>query len=199
MAVLSGHHADLYIAAGPSTAFTDEVCALVSGTTYQITDTAKRHWDPSASFTVEVSGIVQDSSSYELIWASGKIVFKTAPGGIVTVSGAYLTLSQAGQAYNWSLEYGPELATSTVFGSSWVERTAVISDGSGSFERFYLDEEFHTSLGNYFVMALYVNQPSGARFLAVGKLNPTINVRTGELITENVSFSTHGGIDYAAS
>ena len=66
-------------------------------------------------------------------------------------------------------------------------------------KRFAVDDDdyFLTNIEGYFVLALYEVQSTGARYVAIGRLNQNgiTSPRTG-LIEENVSFDTHGWVDY---
>jgi len=88
MAVMLGRSADIYMAVGAGTAMTAEACTLVSGTTYQINNTAKRFWDATATWIVYDGGVPVAAGRYELVYGTGEIVLQVAPGGALTVAGA---------------------------------------------------------------------------------------------------------------
>lgn len=207
MAVRAGQGADIYIvtADGAGTVMTDEACGLVSGTTYQITDAAKRLVDPNIAITVKDGVTPLTADQYEMVFANGKIVLDAAPGGAVTITGEYLTASQLAQAHEWTLNVGPNLRPSHTFGDTWVEQTATTRRGTATLQRFYNDDYWFAEMEDVvskgtFMLVLYVNQVAGSRYLAVGKLsdsNPSFAV--GELGAESVSFDLHGWVDFAES
>lgn len=203
MAVLVGNTADIYIATGTGTAMTGEAVTDLTGGVYQITDTAKRAINPNAAVTVLDDASTVPSANYQIGWASGKITLTNGytAGGTITVTGEYLTLAQAAQAYEWS--YDSEVITeeSQTFGDTWKERTLVMKSGTVSFQRFYNDEYFaEANLGNYYVLALYTNLSGNDRFMAAGHMSSTgITSGENELIKENVSFALHGEVDFATS
>jgi len=200
MAVMVGRAADIHMAVGSGTGMTAEACSLVSGTTYQINNTAKRFWDPTATWIVYDGGVPVAASGYELVYGTGKIVLKTAPGGAVTVTGAYLSPSQVAQAFKWTLTFGPNLIDSHTFGDTWEEKTAALKKGTCSFERFYNDNYFHTNASSIFLLVLYMDQAAGPRYVAVGYLDAaSIEAEEQGLIKESPSFQISGWVDYAAT
>lgn len=199
MAVLTGKGGDVYIATGAGTTFTTEACSVVSGTTYQINNTAKRRWDPTAAVTVYDGGTPVDSSAYYLIHATGKIVFDSAPGGAVTVSGKYLTASQYGQAFDWSANIGYNLAPAAVFGDSWESHKATLGKGTATIKRFTnQDGYFVTNGGSLFLLELHM--VSGTqKLVCYGYADNSVDQSLGNLTTENASFTLSGAADYVSS
>ncbi len=203
MAIRTGSGADVYIIAGDGTGtvMTNEATTLVSGTTYQIDDTAKRIIDPGAAVVVNDGGSPIAISGYEIIYPPGKAVLAAAPGGAVTITGKYLTAAAFGQAHEWSASVGPNLVDTAVFGAAWEAKTAVQRRGSVTLTRFYNDEYFHTEIDHSnFVLILYANQSAGPRWMAVGKLsdaNP--NFSATDVARESITFATTGWWDFAAT
>ena len=195
MSVIAGRKADIYIATGSGTAFTGKSCSVVSGTTYQIDDTAKRFWDPTATFVVYDGGVAIAAGGYELIYGTGKIVLKTAPGGAVTVDGKYLSVSQLGQSDGYIIDFGPDLAETQTFGATWKTRTALLRSGTITVKRFYADSYFLTNISGPFLLVLYPDSGGTATFRAIGFAKDQIQVDENSLIRENVSFETSGWID----
>jgi hypothetical protein len=202
MAVQVGNAADIYIATGTGTAMTGEATTDLTGEVYQITDTAKRAINPNADVEVLDGVATVASQYYQINWGAGTITFTNGyvAADAITVTGEYLTLSQAAQAYQW--EYSAEviLEETQTFGDTWKENTCVMKSGSVTFQRFYNDDYFHLNLGNYYVIALYTNQAGGARYLTAGHCSSVgITAGENETIKENVSFALHGGVTFVAS
>src|SRR5690606_16541080 len=64
---------------GNSTSLTDEAMSLVSGKTYQVTDTAKQLLDIGVALVVEDNNVVVSSANIESIdWLFGKVTFKSS-------------------------------------------------------------------------------------------------------------------------
>ena len=201
MSVMVGKNADIYAASGSGTSFTAEACSLVSGTTYQIDATSKRYWDPTATFTVYDGATPLAASAYQLVYGTGKIILAAAPAGAVTVTGKYLSITQVAQGTEWTLNLGTDLAASETFGDSWKEHTATVKRGSVTFKRLYnADGVFFAGTTTTFLLALYPDFSTSARYVAIGKLgSQQITVPENGLIEESVSFDTSGVVDYAAS
>lgn len=203
MAVQAGNAADIYIASGTGTTMTGEAVTSLGSGVYQITNAAKRAIDPNSSVTVLDGVATVPKTNYQVGFASGKITLTNGytASGTITVTAKYLTLAQAAQGFEWSLDTEVILEESHTFGDAWKERTLVNRSGSVTFKRFLNDAYFtSTNLGSYYVLALYVNQASNIRFMACGHCS-SVGISSGEneLLKENVSFSLHGEIDFASS
>jgi hypothetical protein len=203
MAVQAGSAADIYIASGTGTTMTGEAVTSLGGGVYQITNTAKRAIDPNSSITVLDGVATVPKTNYQIGFASGKITLTNGytAAGTITVTGKYLTLAQAAQGFEWSLDTELVLEDSHTFGDTWKEKTLVNRSGSVSFKRFLNDNYFtSTNLGSYYILYLYLNQASNIRFMACGHCSSAgITSGENELLKENVSFSLHGEIDFASS
>lgn len=199
MAVLTGKNSDIYIATGSGTGMTGEATTSLGSNVYQITDSAKRAINPNAALTVLDGVTTVSPGDYQVYWATGKIAFNGGytVGGSVTVTGEYLSLSQAAQGYEWSLDTELTLEETQTFGDSWKERTPITRSASVTFARFYDDEYFHDNLGSVYVLRLYIDQP-GDSYYGCGAHAASSGVQSGEneVIRENVSFTVTGGLDY---
>lgn len=199
MAVLAGSGGDIYIATGSGSTFTTEATTLVSGTTYQINDTSKRRWDPTATFIVYDGGSPVDAGLYYLIHATGKVQFISAPGGAVTVSGKYLTVSQFAQATEWSVTAGFSLQPSAVFGATWEANTATQGKGTAMVKRFTNQDGYFTTYGGQLFL-LELHMVAGAqKMVCFGYADHAIDVSNTGLTTESPSFTLSGAVDYVSS
>lgn len=111
-------------------------------TVYQITDPEKRVLDPKAPITVEVNSSPV-SSGYKLDRLAGKVVFDSArdPADIVTVSGMYIPMADAAQAYQFSLSSQVMAVEDTVFGQTYVSRKVVMRDHTASLSQWHVVEQ----------------------------------------------------------
>ena len=199
MAVMVGRQADIYIASGTGTTMTGEATTSLGSGVYRITNSARRAINPNAALTVLDGVTTVNPALYRVSFGAGLIIFTGGytPAGAVTVTGQFLTLSQAAQGTQWSLEVQNTLEDAHVFGDSW---TAVQRESTVTFERFYNDEYFHTQGANYYVLALYLNTSTGARYVMAGQLTSVgRTVDNNALIRENVQFASHGQVDFLAS
>lgn len=126
---------------GTSTAFTTEACTLVSGKTYQITDTAKRIWDPNTDIRVFDNSVeVTDDAnieSYDMLF--GKVTFASGytPTTPITITGAYMPMHAVSQPKEFSLNISHNLLNGNYFRASGTDqiRLAGLRDCSGSIGR----------------------------------------------------------------
>ena len=112
---------------GTSTAFTTEACTLVSGNIYQITDSAKRAWNPAVAVSVYDGGVLQAASAYSLNYLYGKITFVAPPGGAVTVSGEYFPLWEVTTVKGYKLALSCALLDSSVMSQTQTHRVRTAS------------------------------------------------------------------------
>lgn len=201
MAVLAGRNADIYIASVSGTSMTGEATTSLGSGVYQITDAAKRAINPNAALTVLDGVSTVPSSRYQVAFGTGKIVFRDyTPAGSVTVTGEYLTLAQAAQGFEWSLDVQPMLEETQTFGDSWKERTCVMRDSTCSFQKFYDDEYFFTNGTRYFIVACYLSVSGADRYVFGATMNSQgATSGVNETVKQNVQFSVHGILDYASS
>lgn len=202
MAVLAGRSADIYIVSGTGTTMTGEAVTSLGSGVYQITNTAKRAIDPNSTLTVLDGVSTVPPANYQVGWASGKITLTNGYtlGGTMTVTGKYLTLSAAAQGTEWSVTPDVTLQETQTFGDSWKEHTAVMRSAQITFGQFYNDEYFHTNRDNYFILYLYANVSANTRWMVAARMT-SAGIATGEndVIRQNVSFQSHGMLDYAGS
>jgi hypothetical protein len=162
---LSGHKIELNIT-GAAIALTDEACTEVSGTVFQITDTAKRVLDPTATFTVDVDAVPEPAANWTLNRLTGTITFTSSQtGSTVTIDGTgYLPLSAAGEANSISISNSANNADVTTFASAqasggYVKRLQQLKDVSIEIGGFYVDETFFDDLvaGNLVVVEFWTD------------------------------------------
>jgi len=202
MAVMVGRLADVYIASGTGTAMTGEATSSLGSGVYQITTAARRAINPNAAITVLDGASAVNPAYYRFAFGSGKVIFTNGytPSGSVTIDGEYLTLSQAAQGQSWALEVETSTEESHTFGDEWKEQTSVMSEASITFDRLYEDSYFQTNIGQYYVLALYLNTSTGARYVCAAQCESAGRTSSNSsLVRENASFVVHGQLDYVAS
>lgn len=202
MTVKAGNKADFYVAALPGIAFTDEATADDGdGVSFRISNAAKRFWNRAVAVTVKVGGSPV-SSGYTVQHAGGVIVFDSAPGGAVTVSGEYLAVSQLGGAHHWKADLGVDVKDSTTFGSTWRTKVATVKDGSGSVDRYWLDEAMldEVAAGNPLVVVLYADYAAGSRYEAYAQLSTEqVKAAYDDLVGDDLQFEFDGEVFYRGS
>ena len=118
MAAVAAYKTTLYVG-GTSTAFTTEAMSGSGAGPYQITDTAKRAWDPTVTpsfFDNGVPIISADISSIDYLF--GKVTFTGSKTGPITVTGNYIPLLAVAQGKGFSVARDTDMMDATVFSTS---------------------------------------------------------------------------------
>lgn len=109
---------------GTPTAFTDEaVTATTANKVYQITNTAKRIWSPTATITVKDGGVAVDADAdpYVINRLTGKVTFTATTARVITISGTYMPMSTIAKSHSVTYEKGNEVLDDTTFDSGGSE------------------------------------------------------------------------------
>jgi len=131
--------------AGSPLTMTNEAMTTSDNMTYQISDPAKRVWDPKAPITVEVSTDGETwsevTSGYKLNRLAGMVIFNTAqaPETQVRVSGQYLSVSTLGETYEYTYTIEADNQEATAFGDNWVKRKQGLLDVTAELSKFHVD------------------------------------------------------------
>lgn len=182
------------------TAFTNEATtANTARTRYTITNTVKRYWSKGVALVVKVGGVTV-TTGYTLEYAGGVVVFDVAQavGAVVTVSGSYVVVAQAGGFFDWSLEPTMDTQEKTTFQSNgWKEYKTTIKGFTVSAEAFWGDERFFNTLGTELIIVLYVGVAAITRYEGYAVVSSDgISTAVDELIQETVEFTGDGPICY---
>ena len=179
--------------------FTDEATTANDDyTRYNITDQAKRYWLPTYQITVKKNGSAI-TTGFTLEYAGGYVVFTESQllTDVITVTGKYLTLKQAGGCFNWSLDQQTETKDVTKYETTgtWKEFAALLKEFFLSAEAYWWTDEFHDIMGNDIVVVLYVDTVNNTRYEGFAVLNQdNINASVNELIQETIGFQGRGPI-----
>lgn len=147
MAGLAGKKA-LVKVSGAATAFTAEAfTSLGDNKTYQITNTAKRVWDPTITIVIKVGGS-PTVESYTINRLTGTVTFATvdAGRGAVTADGSYLPMSMALEAKEFYYTITAKNDPDNSFGDDYVTRVQTTKDITGTLGRWRIDQYFRDAL-----------------------------------------------------
>src|SRR4051812_25153572 len=106
---------------GTPTAFTNEATtATVANKVYQIANTAKRVWSPTATITVKDGGVAVNAVTdpYTINRLTGKVTFAATTARVITISGTYLPMLTIAKAKSITYDRGAELLDDTTFDSN---------------------------------------------------------------------------------
>ena len=136
-------------ATGAATAMTGEAVTLVTGTTYQITNTARRIMDPDTAVVVyDDATPLTVGTDYTVNYLFGIITLTGAPSGTVTVDGGYLAAYDVGELRGVSVTCTRDLADVSVHGTQAKAHLPTLKDCSGSFNTLrYFFEDIDTDTG----------------------------------------------------
>lgn len=118
MSAVAAYKTTLYVG-GTSTAFTTEAMGGSGAGPYQLTDTAKRVWDPAVTpsfFDNGVPIVSGDISSIDYLF--GKVTFTGSKVGPITVTGNYIPLLAVAQGKGFNLNQEADMLDATVFSTS---------------------------------------------------------------------------------
>lgn len=104
---VAGRRALVKVVGAPVAFLTEAMTDSGDGLTYQITNAAKRVWDPTAAILVYADAVQQAAGSYTLDRLTGRVTFTANQGAaVITVSGSYLPASVAarGRGFSWNLQ-----------------------------------------------------------------------------------------------
>lgn len=155
----AGRKAKVRVSGSPLT-LTDQATSTSDDLTFTITAPTKRVLAPEADITVEVDGVAADPANYDLNRLQGKVTFDSAQtGAAVTITGKYLPLSNAAEAYEFSYTLEADNQTAPVFQSDWQRRIQAKIDFTASLSQYYADKTFIQKLidGNIVIVEFYIN------------------------------------------
>lgn len=128
---------------GTSTAMTAEACSLVAGTTYQVTNSAKRILDPGVAVTVKDGGVAIAADQVTIDYLFGKFTLSGAPGGAVTVDASYIPPVTLAECSSFEVEGSANLLPDSVFGDTFVGRTAGLKTAKATVTTFAAPQYDH--------------------------------------------------------
>lgn len=123
---------------GTAVAMTAEACGLVSGTTYQVTNTAKRILDPSVAVTAKDAGTPIAAADVTVDYLFGKVTLATPPGGAVTLDASYLPTADLAEAKSVEVSVSGAVLDKSVFGAQAKAKMLGLLDFTASVGRLAL-------------------------------------------------------------
>ena len=200
MGAISGKIGSIYMKTDAvATVFTDEATTNTGdNTVYYITNDVKRYWDKNTAVVVEVDAAVETDVTIDHV--GGRITFTTPLAGteVVTVSGAYWTVSEVAGFYNWSLDITADMEDSTTFvNNGWREFTPTLKGFTVSAEAYWQNGDFLDRLAEEVVVSLYTNEASDLRYEGYARITSTsIETATDGLVQESVEYTGNGELYY---
>lgn len=198
---VAGFKAQVNVSGAP-VAFTDEPTTPNADlTSYQINDTLKRVWDAQADITVEQSTdggttwSTADPKTYTLNRLTGTVLFSAAlaSGEKVRVSGLYLPMSKAAEAYEYKYSIEADNQDQHEFGQVYNKRIQGLKDVSGSIKRWYQTNSFFfdaLTSGNVVIIEFYSDSSAASPDLKVWAIlsGDKPSVKVDGLVEEEIDF-----------
>lgn len=165
---------------------------------YQITDSEKQYVDPNSVVTVKVNGIPA-GSGYTFEYAGGYVEFDTPleETDVVTISGKYLALIDAGGMYSWTIDTEATIEDVTTFASNGnKEFISIITGWSGKAEGYWGDKRFQEAIGLLAAIKFYLDKGPSKRCLegfAILKAS-SVEIPANSVVKENIEIQGVGGL-----
>ena len=195
---------------GTPTAMTSEVMAATTvNNQYQITSTARRIWDRTASFTFKTSAdaAISAGTVSDIDYLFGKVTFASSQGTAPQVTGTYLPASAISGSNSYSLTLNNELLDDTDFSTdsngSYRSRLRGIKDASATITRWaaidtnYFDQILDTSGTTTLVLEF---RPGNSSIWARGFFKLFVDDQSGDvggLETGELSFELDASTELA--
>ncbi len=190
---------------GTPTAFTDEATtATVVNKTYQLTNSAKRIWSPTATITVKNGGVAVDASAdpYSINRLTGKVTFVATTARVITISGTYLPLTTIAKSKSIVWEKGNEVLDDTTFDSNGYEENipgihSVTASLGKNWETTY-SAIFWAAIqaGSLLVIQIFHDKNAAADVSFWARpTKQTISVATRAVVGEDLSFVGSSDVD----
>ena len=190
---------------GTPTAFTDEATtATVANKVYQITNTAKRIWSPTATITVKDGGVAVDpvADPYVINRLTGKVTFTATTARVITISGTYLPMTTIAKSKSITYEKGNEVLDDTTFDSNGYEENipgihSITASLGRNWESTY-SAVFKNAIVNGSLLVLQIFHDSAAAMDLAFWARPTkqaISIATRSIIGEDLTFVGSADVD----
>ncbi len=184
---------------GTPTSFTAEaVTVLTTNKKYQITNTAKRIWSPTATITVLAAATPVDpvADPYAINRLTGVVTFtNTTARGTVTITGTYLPMLTVAKSKAVTYEHGNEVLDDTTFDSNGYDESIpgirMIAATLGKNWEVTYAAIFKAAIlnGTLLVIQIFHNKNTAADLAFWARpTKQTINIATRGIIEENLSF-----------
>ncbi len=191
---------------GTPTAFTDEaVDVITTNKKYQITNTAKRIWSPTATITVKAAGVAVDpvADPYVINRLTGKVTFDNVSArGTVTVSGTYLPMVTVAKSTYVMYEHGNQVLDDTTFDSNGADenipgiQSITATLGKNWETTFSLGFKEAIVNGSLLVIQIFHNRNVAADLAFWARpTKQSVNAATRSIVGEALSFVGSADVD----
>jgi hypothetical protein len=183
---------------GTPTSFTNEATtATVANKVYQITNTAKRVWSPTATITVKDGGVAVNAVTdpYTINRLTGKVTFTATTARVITISGTYLPMVTILKSKSITYDHGNELLDDTTFDSGGHDESIPgihsITASLGRNWESTFSATLWAAIQNGTLLVIQIFHDSGAAADLAFWARPTkqtVAVATRQIIGEDLSF-----------
>ena len=204
MSIIKGHLGAIYIATGTAQTLTDDATtANVAATEFVISDSDHRFLDPATAVVVEYNGSAVTTYA-TLQRPGGKVTWDTTPGAeAVTLSGAYIPVTELGEARGWTLDTQWEFVDVSTFGDTFRVNEPTFRGATVSIEHFYVDSSMFTIMSGGTVVGfdLFMDATASSELRYTGfayMSSQSISAPVDGIIDEPLSLTVIDGPYYMA-
>jgi len=196
MAITTGKDGSIYIRS-TVTAMVNEAAASVAAGVYQITDSGKRIIDFSGTAPdVGGSGTI-DKTYMDNGWDyfTGKFKLTEGTGQVPTVVGNYVTITQIGYIYSWTLNAETTNGDITAIGQTWGDVAKTGNKATVTLNRYRFDAELAGSAlaSTFYLLKLYEETDDGWWVKGL-QTSYGLTKSTGAVDDEAISYAVDGPI-----
>lgn len=151
-----------------ATTLTNAPTTTTDNLTYTITNTSHRILDVNTPVVVSVDG-TPVTTGFKVHLLDGKVVFDTAVVRTVTITGAFVALTELVQAKGYTLAISADMNDKTTFKKAFREFMPGLISGTATVSAFYIDNYFFDWLidGTAKVVELKQSDTDIVRFFAL--------------------------------
>lgn len=197
---LIGHRTALRVS-GPGTAATGEATTNLGSGRYQVTNVARRVWDPSVTVTVRDAGTPVAATLWSFSYLFGIVTFNGyTPTGAVTVDGTWLAPLTVAEGRMFEFQATIDQADASVFGTAHKVKQPTLNDVSASMEILSspladLDagtggvQSLDSYLANATAKMLEISLDNGAQLIRAWVMfeNEKLSAAVGDLVATTLS------------
>lgn len=196
----AGINGDVYVAALPSLAQTNDTMLNPSGDLTTFVANASVFWDKTQMLTVQTSpdnSTWTTQSNYTVKWPIGTVVFATAvaSGTYVRASYYYFNMSQVDGANKWTLTLKGNIVNTTPFqaNGAWEIQTPTTQSGAGQIDAWRTDSLLESEFGSLSLLQLWINEASGYHWQLYARItgvDPAVDA--ARVNTQTIRFTLEG-------
>ena len=195
MAITTGQDGSIFIKS-TVTAMVGEACGSVGAGVYQITDSGHRIIDFNTAVTIGGGTLDKSYMDEGIDYFTGKFKITEGTGQTPSVTGSWVTITQIGYIYSWSLNGDMPNSDITGIGETWGNVAAAgAKKPTVTLSRYRFDAEIQGSALNtdFVLLKLYEDDTSGYWIKGL-QSSYGLTKATGSVDEESLDYAVSGPI-----